>query len=50
MAREDYPPVWGEGARWIVNDEEISKGAYERVGENGERTARIMDLHGCIPA
>ena len=42
MAREDELPVWGEGDRWIVNDEDISKDLSESIGEHGERTAHIM--------
>ena len=32
MAREDDLPVWGEGGRWIVNNEDISKDVYESIG------------------
>ena len=42
MAREDDLPVWGEGDRWIVNNEDISKDLSESIGEYGERTAHIM--------
>ena len=42
VAREDDLPVWGEGDRWIVNDEDISKDLSESIGEYGERTAHIM--------
>ena len=41
-AREDDLPVWGEGDRWIVQDEDISKDLSESIGEYGERTAHIM--------
>jgi hypothetical protein len=42
VAREDDLPVWGEGDRWIVQDEDISKDLSESIGEYGERTAHIM--------
>ena len=44
MAREDDPPFGGEGARWIIDDQDnvILKDIGEPIGEDGERTAHIM--------